>query len=511
MKNRICILVLSTIGASWLYAQKIEEEMVHFAYDSYELNEQEDRELENFIDQLEVEDLKSIQIVGHTDSDGSNAYNKRLSENRAKTVLKKFLDAQIEQKKIQIDFEGEDRPIDHNNNDTGKQKNRRVEILVTYFDFKIPEAFKVQPFVYRVHPLYDTVLQIGKADSKMTILKNSFIDQHGNLIQDTVDLYFYEYRNAAEILFSGIPMTVKENGEEMVMSSGGMFDIQAKYQDERILMSEDKNLKIDYALTDPDPNMKFYKLDPNNGWKVSQTVTIPSSAVDYFPREKLERIIDFGSVITYKEVYASENRLQRVKKREDRILNRFDRKIDRIKTKSNFIKRQNKRIKIQKRHVRKIERLQRRAMLLNCESRGALVILSNSYENRPDIMNGLAIENFGKYNCDLAYRLPHKAEITAKYVDENGNELEDLAFLSMVDPHYNGALSFSNPNFFMCNKKSKNILALFTKEGKLYICDGNAFQKIGIKSSGEYTIPMKDMTNELRSTEDLAKFLGIRT
>ena len=86
-------------------------------------------------------------------------------------------------------------------------------------------------------------------------------------------------------------------------------------------------------------------------------------------------------------------------------------------------------------------------------------------------MKGLRIEKFGKYNCDQIHSLPNRVNILANYVDENGDKIKDLFFLSLVDPKYNGAFSFNNPASFTCNKRAKNILVLFTKNGELYLCD----------------------------------------
>jgi outer membrane protein OmpA-like peptidoglycan-associated protein len=71
------------------------------------------------------------EIQGHTDAKGNAAYNQRLSERRADAV-KRWL---VEREKIAADrlttrgF-GKSRPVADNDTDAGRQKNRRVEVVV---------------------------------------------------------------------------------------------------------------------------------------------------------------------------------------------------------------------------------------------------------------------------------------------------------------------------------------------------------------------------------------------
>ncbi len=78
----------------------------------------------------------------------------------------------------------------------------------------------------------------------------------------------------------------------------------------------------------------------------------------------------------------------------------------------------------------------------------------------------------------------------------------------MMDLNYNGAFSF-DPKRFTCSGTGKNALVLFTKSGKLYIMEPSKFKEMNILKSGTYTFTMKEMTHEIKSSDDLAKYLGI--
>ncbi len=71
-------------------------------------------------------------IEGHTDSDGSAAYNQGLSERRAKAVYSYLIDeAGIEAGRLSSAGFGESQPIADNNTADGKQRNRRVSAVVS--------------------------------------------------------------------------------------------------------------------------------------------------------------------------------------------------------------------------------------------------------------------------------------------------------------------------------------------------------------------------------------------
>jgi outer membrane protein OmpA-like peptidoglycan-associated protein len=71
-----------------------------------------------------------VEVAGHTDSTGSDAYNQGLSERRANSVSA-YLRSQgvIEQRLITLGM-GETRPIADNSTESGRQANRRVEITM---------------------------------------------------------------------------------------------------------------------------------------------------------------------------------------------------------------------------------------------------------------------------------------------------------------------------------------------------------------------------------------------
>ncbi len=71
-----------------------------------------------------------IEIVGHTDNVGSWEYNKKLSEARAKAVADYLIKLGIPASRIKYRGASYDEPIADNSTEEGREKNRRVEIII---------------------------------------------------------------------------------------------------------------------------------------------------------------------------------------------------------------------------------------------------------------------------------------------------------------------------------------------------------------------------------------------
>jgi len=71
-----------------------------------------------------------VRVVGHTDSTGSDAINDPLSRQRASSVKQYLEDRGIAGSRIEAVGRGEHEPIADNSSDTGRAKNRRVEIFL---------------------------------------------------------------------------------------------------------------------------------------------------------------------------------------------------------------------------------------------------------------------------------------------------------------------------------------------------------------------------------------------
>ena len=102
-------------------------EPIYFEYDKDNIQEQYEAYLIEMIRMVKSHSDLRILITGHTDSDGTDAYNIELSKRRAAALVRFFEKNGLAKSRVEIDFRGEKEPVDRNDTDTGKQKNRRVD------------------------------------------------------------------------------------------------------------------------------------------------------------------------------------------------------------------------------------------------------------------------------------------------------------------------------------------------------------------------------------------------
>ncbi|WP_157147635.1 OmpA family protein [Brachyspira pilosicoli] len=101
-----------------------------FDTDSYTLKEDAKDTVDNIINAIkQTYPDREIIVEGHTDNTGEANYNQALSEKRAKTVADYIL-PKLEHDKLSYRGFGDKEPIASNDNPDGRQKNRRVDIII---------------------------------------------------------------------------------------------------------------------------------------------------------------------------------------------------------------------------------------------------------------------------------------------------------------------------------------------------------------------------------------------
>ena len=103
---------------------------ITFAYDSANVAPQFQRTLDQVADTLAQYNQTYIDVYGHTDSTGSDAYNQTLSERRATSVADYLSGRGVQAARIGTRGYGETQPIAANDTDAGRAANRRVEIKI---------------------------------------------------------------------------------------------------------------------------------------------------------------------------------------------------------------------------------------------------------------------------------------------------------------------------------------------------------------------------------------------
>ncbi|UUY06545.1 OmpA family protein [Pseudomonas sp. J452] len=101
---------------------------ITFATDSADIASNFYNPLNNLANSFRQYDQNSIEIIGHTDSTGSHAYNMGLSQRRAQSVANYLLAQGVNAGRVSTRGAGPDQPIASNATEEGRSQNRRVEI-----------------------------------------------------------------------------------------------------------------------------------------------------------------------------------------------------------------------------------------------------------------------------------------------------------------------------------------------------------------------------------------------
>ena len=108
-------------------AKMIRNQKIYFDFDKSTVKSVSYPILNTIADTLKARpDIKSLRIVGHTDSVGTEQYNQGLSERRANAVRNYLVKQGVPASQLDAIGKGESDPIDTNETDEGRSRNRRV-------------------------------------------------------------------------------------------------------------------------------------------------------------------------------------------------------------------------------------------------------------------------------------------------------------------------------------------------------------------------------------------------
>lgn len=103
---------------------------VTFAVDSSAIDPAFQATLANVADTLSRYEKSYVDVLGHTDSTGSDAYNQSLSERRAESVANFLANSGVQRARLATRGFGESQPVASNSTEQGRAANRRVEIKI---------------------------------------------------------------------------------------------------------------------------------------------------------------------------------------------------------------------------------------------------------------------------------------------------------------------------------------------------------------------------------------------
>ncbi len=196
MKKIVCFLSLLLFA----FTANAQEEVVHsvyFEFDKFSLDEKQAAETVNFIKAIDTTRIESIQIYGYTDDRGKDAYNYKLSNNRAGTIKCKLVEKGIKNKII-VTIEGRGRILleeDIDNKSEARSKNRRVDVVI---NFKPAPPPKLEAGIYSTitkdlhvgDRIYLDLILFERGSSKLTLQSKKELEKISKLLLKYKNLEF---------------------------------------------------------------------------------------------------------------------------------------------------------------------------------------------------------------------------------------------------------------------------------------------------------------------------------
>jgi outer membrane protein OmpA-like peptidoglycan-associated protein len=107
------------------------KKQVHFQHDSAEILPDSAAILEEIAEVIKNKpDIRAVEVQGHTDNQGTAAYNLRLSQNRAQAVVDTLIKLGVDPSRLEAKGYGDTKPLMPNSTEANKAKNRRVQLII---------------------------------------------------------------------------------------------------------------------------------------------------------------------------------------------------------------------------------------------------------------------------------------------------------------------------------------------------------------------------------------------
>lgn len=107
------------------------KDQVLFGFDRADLGATAQSNLDKLVTVLNKYPDTNVEVIGHTDSKGSDSYNQGLSERRANAVVNYLKAHNISSSRLAAKGMGKNDPIASNDTEEGRAQNRRVEFVIT--------------------------------------------------------------------------------------------------------------------------------------------------------------------------------------------------------------------------------------------------------------------------------------------------------------------------------------------------------------------------------------------
>ncbi len=352
--------------------------------------------------------------------------------------------------------------------------------------------------------------------STVHIPANCVVHIDGSPVIGSYTISYTEYRNAAQIAFSDIPMTFDEAGKRFQFNSVGMYELRGAQEGKELRLTQP--IVVDFNCTEVKDNVDFYELDDTKGtWEKKHRVAFKPKMAElkravpqdmnqqphaaqknpWWKRTK-RKLSD-----TEWKIYDS------LKKAEPAMIHRAIRaEIRKTKT-----------IRIARRHLFEFNQyLPEPAIRVfhqnnqgndNFEQSTLLAEGRDAGHTYPALVRGLNSPSFGVFNCDQIFRIEQQLSIAPTYIDEKtGKSINDGNVACVINLNVNGSFSF-NPTMITCDPAAKSVILLFTASKGVYVLSAEKYAALKLQNQGAITLAMENISDSVKTSDDLKTYLGL--
>ncbi len=405
----------------------------------------------------------------------------------------------------------------------------------------------IQYQTFTINPNISNVVY-SKYGAKINIPANAFLDSEGNVIKDKVVVSFREFYNPLDFYLAGIPMAFNDEGEEKVLESGGMVEINAQSNSNELFVNPASKINVDLFSWTKSKDFNLYDLDKAKGIWIErgkdsiQTTTVAgdNNLLPEIPplpkvatRDSFTIVDDtkeFPEIEEYKNVH-----FEPIDMATCRISDAQEMKVKPLKNgifevtsivKYGSFKKENKCLcylafeegkdysnalkTYQKKYAKLIAKRKQITDKIKFEWDKYFGIVKEYNKRQIKDLSGeekiirtLTINNFGFVNCDYPRNYPSGGEFNPIYVNENGKPIE-LANVVLVERNTNALFRYSDKVKY--NPSYDNILWGLTKDNKIAYIKNADFSTI-TNSSAKQKVHMHIHKEKLKTYEDIANVL----
>lgn len=280
--NRCTAFSCLLVAASTLSAAPIKHEVfVHFGKDDFTLNDEAITVLEQFLSSIKLEGDFRFSVEGHTDSDGSYAYNDTLAAERARTVRDFLVGRGIAANLVQLRSRGKRSPMASNSIPSGMAENRRVQVVFTRFQYgqldELLDALqeeRVQRFI--IDPAKDNTIR-GLAGATVSLPANAFTTPTGQPVKGSVSIELAEALDAMGMVSFGL----STRSGDRLLETDGMVQVAALDATGKPLQLKSSSpMTVTMPANEVKPRMELFLSSTGTDWTVARAASNVTSIAD---------------------------------------------------------------------------------------------------------------------------------------------------------------------------------------------------------------------------------------